>query len=774
MEKPLHTFCFRIFVGLILVLHAVCPLRSQDAASIPPSVKIENISVGFDGYYKVGRWSPLTVTVRSAAPVTAQFVTEVLDSDGSATSNPSELIELAADVSQTVELLFKSGRLDSEIRLTILDESGSRLADRRISPNGLSPNQSAHAVRLSERLRILVGGPANGSPSQSTDEERNSNFGNRQTENGYVLNFDSWSQLPRQQLAYDGVDAVIVAGDYDIDEGRNQSLQEWVQLGGVVHVSVGSDLPAFRESQMAGWLPIKIVGSANVTELSGIENFARHSEKIRIRFGNITAARVEAEEGRVLISGVRRGDGPLLVRAPYGFGHVHLLAVDLHNPPLADWPGFDTFLERTLEDESSRSNSDIQQRKETRLSRSGVTELATQLRSIQDDFSQIRRLSIWSVLGLILLYLVIVGPLDYLLVHRVLQRPHLTWITFPSLVCVATMLSIWSASSLNGSKLLLNQLDVIDIDVGTGDVRTSSFLTIYSPETRSYEVDVEPRMEQLAEELEQEPAKPNASKRATVSWNGVPEEGVGGLYRRSGIELGNPGYRFADHASRIENLPISIWSTRQLTTSWNANVGPLIESSLTSPGAGQLNGTIRSHLPVPIEDWLLAYENRVFSPRAREGDTETPAILPNQVWDPNSPAVYQRELQGFLTRMTAKKADADPTRPFAEDILVQTEPYDAMNLDPTYFMRMLTFHEAAGGTSYTGLQNSDLEKFDLSNMLNMHRAVLFGRVNLAAVDPQINGEAIEPTRQVAFVRLLLPVVEKTVIRRALPDFGDDD
>jgi hypothetical protein len=70
------------------------------------------------------------------------------------------------------------------------------------------------------------------------------------------------------------------------------------------------------------------------------------------------------------------------------------------------------------------------------LGQSGLTDLATQFLRTADEFESVERVSTWTVMGLMLLYLFIIGPIDYLVVHRILKRPRWTWVTFPLMVAL--------------------------------------------------------------------------------------------------------------------------------------------------------------------------------------------------------------------------------------------------------------------------------------------------------------------------------------------------
>src|SRR5690606_12971170 len=110
---------------------------------------------------------------------------------------------------------------------------------------------------------------------------------------------------------------------------------------------------------------------------------------------------IESFAGEALAKGPR---GPLLVRAPYAFGRVSLLALDMTEPALARWSGLPVVIRRVAGWDRSTGHADAKLRG-GRLASSGIGDLATQLRATQDDFPSVRRFSLWGVMGLLLLYL---------------------------------------------------------------------------------------------------------------------------------------------------------------------------------------------------------------------------------------------------------------------------------------------------------------------------------------------------------------------------------
>jgi hypothetical protein len=352
-------------------------------------------------------------------------------------------------------------------------------------------------------------------------------------------------------------------------------------------------------------------------------------------------------------------------------------------------------------------------------------------------------------------YLVVIGPLDYLLVNQLLRRPRLTWLTFPVLVAIAAVFGVWISRSHNGEQLLASQVNVLDYDASTETLRSRSWVSIYSPETRRYQVSLEP--EGLFGSLSK---RAGDSPQPRMSWFGIPETTFGGMYREGGQSLSAPLYQFSAKARGIDNLPIPIWGSKLLQAEWCEQGRVWVEGKLESPRPGQLLGTIRHNFPAPITDWFLAYDTRVFLPR-----TEADPLPPNTLWPRNDDKwerVNQREISGYLTRRVAKQFQLKgETNNNIDAIRMEQEPYDPLakdNPDPLAdIIRMLTFHRQVGGKQYTGLDNYALRDMDLSGRLGLNRAVLYGRLNLSPTALHIQDHEPRENLRATFIRIVLPV-----------------
>lgn len=683
----------------------------------------------------------------------AQLDVEAPDPEGSIVKYPSGSIKVGED-SKELSVLFKMGRLEGTLRARLFGDDNRVIWQRTLRVSGDPDSDLPSPLRQSVFLvGHLVSTNEAGQPQESRIRTRLMSDSSGQTGTGSdsathpqidVVDVDSHDSLPTDPAAYSSLDALFLNGRVDIDQARSQAIEQWVRSGGHLVAAVGNVAKTFPTSPLAAWLPVKVTGAMQLRDLSAVESFCRQSARIMAASDEpIAAARLKSTEGRPLIQSL---DGVLLYRLPYGLGRITVLGFDIDAPQLRRWNSLGDLLRRLFDIEDVQAKRT--QSTAARLTQTGINELATQLDASQDDFPSVARVTTWSVMGLLVALLLVVGPIDFLLVHKVLKRPELTWITFPVFAVLAAGLAIFWGSSSKGERLLVNQLDIVDLDAASGSMRSESYSLVYSPQNRRYQIggDADPL------------APPSAWSKVRIGWHGRPESSFGGMYRAGGAEISRPGYS-AEAADRgFEDLPITVWGTRPLDAEWEGSRQDLVESRLESRGPGHLGGTFRHHFPEPIDDWIVAYGRQVFRPPL-DPETDVPLSRPiasGIPWSPQSSS--QRELAGYLTAARLVEVELSSTgHKINDEKRIEHADYDPLNRDPLDIMRMLSFHAMAGGTSYTGLGNGALRNFDWTPLLDLNRAVLVGRLRKPMMHWKVDGQAVEPEQSSTFVRVVLPV-----------------
>src|SRR5262249_19099766 len=159
------------------------------------------------------------------------------------------------------------------------------------------------------------------------------------------------------------------------------------------------------------------------------------------------------------------GVAPLIVRVPYGRGSVTLVAFALDKSPFVGWKGSTEFWKQLVLHLAPRVGS-VNEDNVNMPGRRGMgqefygNDLTTQLHQELDQFN-VPQVSFGWVALFILIFIIIVGPLDFVLLFYVFKRPEWTWITFPAVVLAVTVISYFTAYALKGSERKINQVDLV-------------------------------------------------------------------------------------------------------------------------------------------------------------------------------------------------------------------------------------------------------------------------------------------------------------------------
>ena len=729
----------------------------QTNTSKDAPVVIEKVEVGFSGWSKVGEWTPVWVTLHAVRECRVQVVVDSLDPDDSVAAYSGPEIELQEGTITRIERAVRSGRLQGDLLVRVMSADGTKYASERIGARDDSVYRPA--MKLASPLWITLGKFEIGSSAEGESDRHLDDAAPR------IVHLASPNELPLQWRSLQSIDLLILptgraaGGDASLlanmTADRSESLREWVLHGGHLVISVAAEVAQFENSPFKNWgLPISIEGQTPIRQLSNLESYAGPNSPIRMS-GVLSIAQIsKADPQQVLVRDAVTSH-PLIVSMPFGFGRVTIAALDFDAPPLAGWQGMYSVLRRVVGTETGKTRGGAKQ-SNRQLTHVGVSDLATQLHQTHESFPQVSRPSFWSVMGLMLIYVAVIGPLDYFFVHRILRRPELTWFSFALLAVVGVAGAAFIARHINSRGLLVNQFNLIDIDVSSATVHNTTWASLYSDEHRRYSVSIEPKA-------------PSAGlSPVEIGWLAPPETSIGGMYRAGVGGLGGRHYRFSPDRTAIENLPIAQWSTKSLSADWTTSLEkPPVQFELDNLGTGQLRGTLTNLLDEPLEDCMLVANGWAYIPM-----TAKAALQPKAVWNLRGDAriVLQRDLKALLTGEKQTRRRRQETGVIdSVEITTVNEAYQPLSRDRSQQVSMLSFHEATGGSAYTGMSNAALRNLELTQLMNLGRAVLIGKINTSPARVVVDGKPVDPSEQAVWVRIILPVVSKErILEKVIP------
>ncbi len=751
---------------MIAIVLALAGLLTADAVAADHRDVRPQLRVGFDGVYRTGSWTPLTLEFPTPASDLPQAVRVwVEDPDGQYVRSPAAPVEIGADGKPVVRLSVRFGRPNARVLVEEVrqpDVGAAGLEGAVAVPQSLpAPVPATESVMLvlgdlpaAERASRLLAKDDGTRPRVVAINPRVNAAG-----------AGGAATLGRTAQAFDGADSIVVCGRSiaDFDPAVLQGVDAWVRQGGqLVFISGMSAADVDRGgTPAAGWLPGSVAKLVPLRRGNALETYARANRPLDK--GALTGLEVplfkspqEIDGSVEAFEGRGPADLPLVVRRAEGLGTIVWVGIDIDQGPFRDWSGSDSLLVEMLR--GRRATQDAGRASENDR---GSLDLAGQLRQAIDQFPGVAPLPFELIAGLGILYVACLYPLDWWLVSGRrrdgptvgMRSSWLAWVTLPLLVAAASGLA-WSAGQrFKGTAWQTSAASLVDLDAGSGLVRVASFAGIWSPENARLDLAVNPDEGHLPITI----GDPTAGQPAVgrVSWFAPCGRGIGGTDAPSPHpSLASTNYGYGDSAATLDGIPIAASSSRLFEAEIIGQTAtPAVESSLTREGQGTLRGEVTNRLPFPLEDCVLAHAGWLYEVgRLNAGQSFSPAA-----------GRGPRSLAGALTRRTQNKE---------REINVR---WDLAERDPLRILEIAGFHTAAGGSGYTSLEAGRLARFDLSPLLPLERAVLVGR-GPAVIDWKCRPQSLAGTigsaqvppmpGQSAIWRIVIPLVRPTAIAPA--------
>lgn len=727
-------------LALLLIAVLVNPASAQPT---PDEPEFESIRMGFGNRYKVGCWTPVELSIRGGREPAQGIVTLTTpDGDGANSTVQSDRpIQLIPGQLTKVWLYVKPGRFDADYTARVLAlplETGDVLAqhifDTRYEPDARHPGV---ALSATAELIVTIGN------SLGVDESlRERNLNQHADFESVSVTLADVNELPARWYGYDGVDRLLVAGSrpelyssLTAANPRLEAIRHWVRMGGSLVLSVGgqADQLIGPNAPFAEFVPGRYDGLIEIRPGRAFETYIAASDPLpalrsRGGEGRLSVPKILDPRGSV---DVREGaDVPLVIRAPFGFGDVTFVAAELDQAPFPRWSQLGRLVGRLLQFPEPVADANLAQQRML-----GYNDLAGKLRAGLDQFTGVKVAPFSLVAALILGYLVLIGPVDYLLVKKIFKRMELTWITFPLMVLLVTAGAYLMAFQMKGRALLVNQVDVVDVDLTQADsagvfTRGTSWMNVFSPRMRSYDVSTTPKLPGAASP---------ASAEVLMSWMGLPGNGFGAMNQSAADPpLFARSYYFSPNLDQMLRVPVRVWSTKGFTARWSTIVpsdSPFVTAELQARFGDALEGKVTNDLPFALEDCLLAYRGASYRLRRIE---------------PGSTAEFNELGQRRLQLELNERAGVTNSESMS--------PWE-VSVDLTKLPEQMMFASVSGAGQAGKLANRYHDFLDLSDHLTMNQAILVGRASTPVAPLELNGESPqnENNKQYTFFRFLLPV-----------------
>ena len=563
-----------ILAALLAVLCLSC-VRPANAATVlaaqdaQPGISME-VQPAFDGFFKYGEWLLLWADLaydgsgsldQDGDDGTLEAEVQVRVSSGGLATVYATAVSLPPGSHKRVPVYVLPNAYSHELEVQLVAGDG-RLAEQKVPINSRPNNYylvgAAAPSRGAMAFLLGISLPGQERPKELVDL--------------------SLAELPERAAALASFDCIIL-NDVDtstLSAGQVSALQTWVSSGGRLVLGGGAGALRTAAGLPEPMLPLVPRRIVEVDELAGLATFAR-ADAVRVP-GPFVVADGDAADGRVLASqatasGAADSSLALVREKTWGTGSVDFVALDLATTPFDAWAGTTDFWERLLSPGAAFPDwlpRDVSER---------------QMRGGQMSYalSNLPSLDLPSVRGLALvlaLYVVVVGPVNYVVLRR-RRRLHWAWVTIPVLTVIFSAGAMGIGYALRGTDLLLNEVAIVE-PRPDGSAAVTSYVGLFSPAQRAYEIEVE-----------------GAGLLAPIGTYSDPW-GAGAVpASRSGPTVfvqGNPG--------RVRGLAVNQWSMQTFTTETEWPGFGLIAADLRLED-GNLQGSLRNETAHMLVDLVL-------------------------------------------------------------------------------------------------------------------------------------------------------------------------
>ncbi len=442
------------------------PSHLRGTPARAPSIVLR-ATAAYDGIYRIGSWLPIHTTVQNSGTDTSVAVR----------------VQVPNGATFATTLDLPSGAHKS-VTTHVFIPTFVRNLTVNVVNSGDAPGNARHAVLAQENLTL------DPQPTHKLILATIAGDGMHTLQIPHTLTSDTpittipltLQNLPEQVTGFSTFDTLVLndVPTLELTDAQRRALTDWVLQGGHLLLAGGAGAPRTLEGLPAALRPLQVQETQPVQLGGGL--------------GEIPVARGTPMEGMpppyqrssTLLpqAGPQPGGAsapPLLLEQMVGNGRVTFCAVALNDPVLLAWS------------EQERFWSDLLRQPQMQNPFLGSPDMPIETFTEGNFAASLTRLpslelpSLVTLGILLLLYILLVGPLAYLVLRR-LDKQALGWVIVPLITLIFAIIAYGLSYTQRGGDILLNQIALIE-PLNGEHARARSFVGVFSPEERNYTIE---------------------------------------------------------------------------------------------------------------------------------------------------------------------------------------------------------------------------------------------------------------------------------------------
>ncbi len=459
----------------LLVFPFPVSAHTRQAQNSGPSFQV---NAGFDGRYRDGNWIPIQVKLsNNGADFSGTLSVDIPSAYGNTIASTYTIPVTLATGAQK-QLVFSIplslGALGTTQSVTVhlLDNTGHLVGTQIASLRSLGPNDLFVGL-LSDQSSGF--GPLSTAtfPGQAQSASlltEQLNAANMPTEAALLRNFNL--------IILDNFTTSTLSND------QITALQEWVYQGGTLLTVGGPEWHTTLSPLPASLLPVTITGTQTLpsgTTLLPIggpgNSMTQPGVKPTAPASLLVSVGQPTPTSNVILAS---GTTPLLVQAHQAQGHLYYLAFDPTLDPIINWSQasqlWQSLLFRTIGDQVVVQNPNIGQSSPA-ISTNLSDRINGSMVSLLQTFLPNTLPSVTLILAILLGYILVLGPIRFLIVRR-FKRRDWNWRIILSTIVIFSLLSYGIALVQKGTSVIGDTVSVVQLGTSDGNT-TPAYSTTY-------------------------------------------------------------------------------------------------------------------------------------------------------------------------------------------------------------------------------------------------------------------------------------------------------
>ncbi len=596
-DRPQHISIAKCFLvaGLALLFTFIFfspQAYAQQRYQFADRPSILSVQAGFNGTYRIGNWIPIQVKVNNNGSafdgiISVSFSTSYANTPPlTSLSVYQTAISLPAISQKQVTLyvpiepsLSEQGNPNS-LTIHLQDSNNHEVTKQSVTINNVAPNELYIGLISDQSLDVRqLTGALSGHNAHTHVEPLSVSM--LPTGTGFALTLNNFDLL-----VLDNATTSTLSND------QRTALQGWVNQGGTLVEIGGPEWHRTLGSLPGSLLPITITGTDTVA--AGQHLLPQSGNTIGTNSADDTLSTdvpvsvATPKPGSLVL--LASNNIPLIVQANMGQGLIYYLAYDPFLDPLVKWTNTSTLwtnlLMRTLGDQILTIDNPNSAYTDSSASKYnlyvGINAFLESL--IPNAFP-----SIWLILTLLISYILILGPLRFLLI-RWLKKKAWSWRIVVATIVVFSLLSYGLALQVKGTSIVSSKASVLQLSQPDGSgsqAHATNYVGVYVPSQGDFHVHI-PGTRFVEVTDQSSPYGPYVVQSGPSRQSSPQKTAITTLANSTDVDLQG----------------VDIWTLRTLTTKYNTHVQGGISSNL-SLSQNTITGTVTNTLPYPLNDTYL-------------------------------------------------------------------------------------------------------------------------------------------------------------------------